>query len=149
MAKILLLSDSHGHVTAIENAIRTQKPDVVVFLGDCVPDMVEAQQEFPALDVRCVCGNCDTEFAAPEQLIMNIGGVEVLACHGNSYGVNTSLLRLYMAAKEMKCTAAFFGHTHRKHIEEKDGVMLINPGALCDGSMAVLETRNGKLEVIY
>ena len=68
MTKILVMSDSHGHVTAIKNAVRREKPDVVIFLGDCVPDMLEAAEDFPGLDVRCVRGNCDASPVAPERM---------------------------------------------------------------------------------
>ena len=108
MTKILVMSDSHGHVTAIKNAVRREKPDVVIFLGDCVPDMLEAAEDFPGLDVRCVRGNCDASPVAPDRMRTNVGGVEILAVHGHAEGVKLGLLRLSLAAEEAGCRAAFF-----------------------------------------
>ena len=148
MTKILLISDSHGRASAIADVIREEKPDAVFFLGDCVPDMTEAAREFPGLDVRCVRGNCDAPFAAPEKLITSVDGVEIFAAHGDAYGVNTGLLRLALAAREADCAAAFFGHTHRSCRSVDGGVMLVNPGTLTDGSYAVLEADCGRLCVV-
>ncbi len=148
MKKILVISDSHGGVSAIADAIRAEKPDTVFFLGDCVPDMNEAAREFPGLDVRAVRGNCDAPFAAPEKIITAVEGVEIFAAHGDAYGVTSNLLRLALAAREAGCTAAFFGHTHRSFLGEDGGVMLVNPGTLTGGSYAVLEADGGKLRFV-
>ena len=145
MTKLLLLSDSHGHVTAIKNAVLREKPDVVIFLGDCVPDVLEAAEDFPGLDVRCVRGNCDAGLIAPERMRTNVGGVEILAVHGHSEGVKLGLLRLSLAAEEAGCRAAFFGHTHCSYRGSEGGVTLVNPGALCDGSYAVFSADDGVL----
>jgi hypothetical protein len=145
MTKILVLSDSHGHVTAIKNAVRREKPDVVIFLGDCVPDMLEAAEDFPGLDVRCVRGNCDTSLVAPDRMRTNVGGVEILAVHGHAEGVKLGLLRLALAAEEAGCRAAFFGHTHLSYRGAQGGVTLVNPGALCDGSYGVFSADDGVL----
>jgi hypothetical protein len=145
MTKILVLSDSHGHVAAIGNAVRRTKPDVVVFLGDCVGDIEEAKTDFQGIPVRAVRGNCDPRSDAPEQLVLSIDGVRVLAVHGHAQGVKMSLLRLALSAGEQGCSAAFFGHTHCPYEGEYGGVRLYNPGALCDGHWLLLEAEDGML----
>ena len=56
---ILVLSDSHGRRDMIEEAVHRQikKPDAVIFLGDGLRDMENAQiGDIPLYKVAC---NCD------------------------------------------------------------------------------------------
>jgi putative phosphoesterase len=145
MTKILILSDSHGHIAAIGNAVRRTEPDLVVFLGDCVEDVEEARKGFPGIPVRAVRGNCDPRSDAPEHLVLEIDGARVFAAHGHAQGVKMSLLRLALAAGEAGCSAALFGHTHLAYKGEYSGVRLFNPGALCDGHWLLLEADDGLL----
>lgn len=147
MTKILILSDSHGHVAAIESAVRRTEPDVIVFLGDCVEDVEEARKSFSGIPVRAVRGNCDPRSDAPESLVLDIEGARIFAAHGHAQGVKMSLLRLALAAGEAGCSAALFGHTHCAYKGEYDGVRLYNPGALCDGHWLLLEADDGLIRV--
>ena len=57
---IIVFSDSHGEVEKIEEALQRQikKPDAVIFLGDGLRDMMNADKgDYPIYSVR---GNCDT-----------------------------------------------------------------------------------------
>lgn len=145
MSKILVLSDSHGAVKSMMEAIRSAAPDMVIFLGDCVPDIRQAAAGFPTLDVRYVRGNCDYLLAEPDRLIIEVEGKRLLVAHGHSYGVKQGLLRLYLAAREAGCDVALFGHTHMKHTEWKDGLLLLNPGAQQNGDSALLTIEKSKI----
>ena len=46
-------------------------------------------------------------------------------------------------AQEVGAKIACFGHTHHAAAEWKDGILLLNPGALCDGRYAILQTGEG------
>ena len=42
------------------------------------------------------------------------------------------------AAREMGCGVVLFGHTHRPTLEERDGILLMNPGTAQRGYAALL-----------
>ena len=41
-------------------------------------------------------------------------------------------------AIEEKCRAALYGHTHYHKMEWRNGILILNPGAVTDGKYAVL-----------
>ena len=131
--KILILSDSHGCVEAMETVVAREKPQAMVHLGDLWADGKQLGKLFPDIPLYQVAGNCDRYGWEPGQ------------DHGHLHGVKLSLLRLRLAAKEAGAQVALFGHTHRSFCRNQGDVLLINPGA-CGGSSgtyAVLETGHG------
>lgn len=61
--------------------------------------------------------------------MVELEGVKILLCHGHRYHVKSTLLPLYLAARENGVRLALFGHTHTALLEEKDGITLLNPGS--------------------
>ena len=57
--KLLILSDSHREMEYMRDAVRRERPDAVIHLGDLVPDADRLAEEFPGLPVLSVRGNCD------------------------------------------------------------------------------------------
>ena len=106
-------------------------------------------QEFPYLPLYRVRGNCDYyDDVTPEQALLRLEGVRLLAVHGHRCGVKTGLLRLCYAAREKDAQVALFGHTHRGFCTQTDGLWLLNPGA-CGGrapSYGVAELENGAVK---
>lgn len=131
--KLLVLSDSHGEKEAMRLAVRRERPDAVVHLGDHAADAFALAQEFYALSISYVRGNCDYSFPpCAETYVRTLDGVKIFAAHGHRYGVKRDLLPFAMAALEQGARLALFGHTHRPFCEEYGGVLLVNPGA-CGG----------------
>lgn len=145
--KILVLSDSHGSMEYMRSAIRQERPDYVIHLGDHARDAQSLGREFPMLPIASVRGNCDYgDFDIPEQRLVDYGGVRILMAHGHRYGVKTDLLRYAMTARENEVDVALFGHTHYAYCEEHQGFWLMNPGS-CSyhrPSCGIIEIRNGK-----
>jgi len=146
--KILVLSDSHGRCEYMHQAIKTEKPDCVIHLGDHAGDAERLFEQYPYLPVLSVRGNCDyMDHTTPECRECMFDGVRVLMVHGHTYGVKNGLLRLYMAAKEKAVHVALFGHTHCAFCENKDGIWLMNPGtcgAFSCKTYGVVEITNGQ-----
>jgi len=146
--KILVLSDSHGTIRYMSDAISHEQPDYVIHLGDHARDAEQLRLAFPMLPIAGVRGNCDSgEFDVLEQKMAEYGGVRVLMAHGHRYGVKMGLLRYYMTARENQVDVALFGHTHQATCMEKDGVWLLNPGSCGYGrpSYGIVEIQNGKV----
>lgn len=128
MKTFLIISDSHGRRAAIEKL----KPlmaenDYIIHLGDGAGDMREITGEYPE-KVYSLKGNCDL-YGGQEECVIEAEGLSIFCCHGHKYGVKSGISRLAARAKALGCEIALYGHTHRAAIEEKDGVLCINPGA--------------------
>ncbi len=135
--KILVLSDSHGYPLSslLMRAESMGKLDAVIHLGDGFYDLDPYAAELPV--IYQVGGNCDFLRGEKEIFIPDFGSV-ILATHGHCYGVKSGLSALEYHARDMGAKAALFGHTHRPMQEDRGGLLLLNPGAACDGHFAVL-----------
>ena len=99
--KLLILSDSHREMEYMRDAVRRERPDAVIHLGDLVPDADRLAEEFPGLPVLSVRGNCD--FSQPpraEELLRTFEGVKIFGVHGHRYRVKQTLLPVEMAARQ-------------------------------------------------
>ena len=139
--KIIAFSDSHGCrndlIDAIGMARKSGPIDVCVHCGDGAEDFEFVQRillnENPGIQLYSVRGNCDlSALTLPYTAVFNAGGVRFLATHGLPYGVKSGYSQLLDAARAQKARVALFGHTHLPLVEERDGVWLVNPGAICN-----------------
>lgn len=127
MKKLIIISDSHGNLSAIEKLLPIMKEsDYVIHLGDHYDDIKPFFREIED-KVYFVKGNCD---GGGEDLIFQIEKVKIMLTHGDRYGVKYSLYKLYLQAKSQGVNVVFYGHTHRADVAENDGIKLINPGCL-------------------
>ena len=65
--KLLVFSDSHGSTADMVRIVRSEKPDLVLHLGDHASDGLEVEKE-TGVKVKCVKGNCDLYGNEPEAL---------------------------------------------------------------------------------
>ena len=105
--KLLILSDSHGEQEFMQLAVRRERPDAVIHLGDHCADADRLAEEFCGLPVLSVRGNCDL-WGPPraETLLRTFEGVRIFGTHGHRYGVKQGLLRFSLAAQEQQAVAA-------------------------------------------
>lgn len=147
MKTFVILSDSHGKVKAVEKLMPLfAENDYIIHLGDGSSDMRGILSTYPEKVYICR-GNCDFSFGA-EEYVIEAEGCSILCCHGHRYGVKSGLQRLAAHAKELGCSIALYGHTHRAAIEEEEGVLCINPGAAgsyADASYCYLVLHNKKV----
>lgn len=131
MKTFVVLSDTHGRRKNVEKiSALFWENDYVVHLGDGAGDM----RDYCARDPEkfyVMKGNCDF-VSALEETVIEAEGVRIFCCHGHKYGVKSTLARLAARAKELDCTLALYGHTHRAGIADVDGVLCVNPGAAGD-----------------
>ena len=149
--RILILSDSHGDVESMKQAVIRTEPDQIIHLGDHWRDGTELKKSFPQLPVAQVPGNCDAydlQARGPDQLILDLDGHRVMICHGHRYHVKNGLLNLGYAAREAGVELCLFGHTHVQRMEQLGDLTLLNPGSIGSAyshDFAVAETDNGEL----
>ncbi len=132
--KILVISDTHGDVgRAFVACTRSEPVDAVIHLGDGSAD---ADQLRNALDVPVisVAGNCDPDSKAPRELMWECEGKRILLTHGDAHQVKSGLAKLLRRAEEVGADVVLFGHTHQGVLENREGLLLVNPGTLSNAA---------------
>ena len=129
MERILVLSDSHGNVDNMIEAVNNTEPDRIIHLGDCFADARKLHKQFPEIPMAQVPGNCDWDDGPAEQ-ILEVEGMKILICHGHTYNVKMSYLSLEMGALEQEADMALFGHTHQVFYDYHNGLRMMNPGSI-------------------
>ena len=153
--KLLILSDSHGEQEFMQLAVRRERPDAVIHLGDHCADADRLAEEFCGLPVLSVCGNCDL-WGPPraETLLRTFEGVRIFGTHGHRYGVKQGLLRFSLAAQEQQAQVALFGHTRRPRSEprHRDGGRrqsgLLRERSVTGGNLMILAIDIGNTNVV-
>ncbi|MBQ5743220.1 MAG: metallophosphoesterase [Clostridia bacterium] len=138
--KILIISDTHGECSSAARIIRQEKPDHIIHLGDCLRDAEDLDREFPILPICKVPGNNDWFSDETKEKVIRLGGTNLFLCHGHTTGVKNGIDVQLAKALHHRCSVSLFGHTHRPYLEEKDGVLLMNPGSLTYGGTYALLT---------
>ena len=139
--KILVLSDSHGAVSPMEQAVEQTSPDLILHLGDCWRDGERLHDRFPSIPLEQVPGNCDFRPTEPAERLLELRGKRILLCHGHTYGVKQSLVTAGFAAEEQQLDLFLFGHTHRPLVDRRGRTLFLNPGSI--GAPTVLQDHDG------
>jgi len=126
--RILVLSDSHGHVAAMERAVALSQPDHILHLGDCLRDADALCRRFPALPLTAVPGNCDYGACEEPEKLIELGGQRIFLLHGHTRGVKHGIDRARYAAEEVGAQILLFGHTHCPLVDFDGSVHILNPG---------------------
>ena len=118
--KILVLSDSHGNIRGVREAVARfgKKADVIIHCGD-------SRNEADWL----MRSNCDWGSTLDNTEFLDIVGKKIMVTHGHLYSVKYGLDNLGYAAEENNADIVFFGHTHVPTDELFGNVRLINPGS--------------------
>lgn len=147
--KILVLSDSHGNLANMTEAVERSSPRMVFHLGDCWRDAEKLHALFPGIPLEQVPGNCDFPPSEPPERLLCLEDKRILLCHGHTYGVKQSLLTAGYAAEEQNLDLFLFGHTHRPLVDKRGKTLFLNPGSIGDyarPSYAIITILDGKLD---
>lgn len=132
--KLLVFSDSHGDVRHMEAAVRRDRPDMVLHLGDVNPDARALKKRFPDVPMEWVCGNCDGRRSdLEEERVLEIQGRRILMMHGHTRHVKLGMGAAVWAAREAQAHILLFGHTHEDFCEYHEGLWVMNPGTIRGG----------------
>ena len=130
--KILVLSDSHGNLENMIQAVEKETPRMILHRGDCWRDGERLHEHFPDIPFHQVPGNCDFRPTEPAEQLLFLEDKRVLICHGHTYGVKQSLLTAGYAAEEQNLDLFLFGHTHRPLVDKRGKTLFLNPGSIGD-----------------
>ena len=139
-----LISDTHGLLHP-EALVALQGVDQILHAGDIgAPEILERLSEIAP--VTAVRGNVDTQpwsRALPETELVEANGETIYMLHDRS--------KLDLKPETAGIAAVIYGHSHQQKIEEKNGVLYINPGSAgprrfnLPVSVGKLEIKKGKL----
>ena len=128
--RILVVSDNHGAKECLSQAIRREgRLDLLIHLGDS--EMIDLEiRELVDCPYVIVAGNCDYFSSFPAGQTVDLGTHRIYATHGHLWDVRHGLSKLEEVARQSKADIVMFGHTHVPLLEEKDGLMILNPGSI-------------------
>lgn len=129
--KALVFSDSHGRIDNLLEVLRRYPDYEAIFhLGDVLEDAERIRRLTP-YPVYMVKGNCDYSSSLPASLMVEFGGKRIAMCHGHRYlgfGGGTDSLRYF--GLQGRADIVMFGHTHVPLLEEREDLILLNPGSI-------------------
>ena len=143
--KLLVLSDSHGNVRNMAEAVERTAPRMILHLGDCWRDAEDVACAFPDIPLYQVPGNCDWGMSdLPDVKLVNLDGVKFMLCHGHTFGVKSGYSTAVSRARREEADVLLCGHTHIPLYEDYGGVQLFNPGSLGYGhTYGLITTQRG------
>ena len=123
--KIVVVSDNHGRTEPLEQILELHRDaDVFIHCGD---------SELPPQFLQgyvCVRGNNYFFYEYPEMKILELENHRMMIVHGHHHLYMGQLDMLVSKARRQGCDFVFYGHTHIFSSQQRDGVILVNPGAL-------------------
>lgn len=129
--KILVISDTHGHLRNAIGLIQLIKPDRIIHLGDFSGDAIDIESIFERIPIDYVAGNCDfADSVSPQDKILKIQGKKIWITHGHHYQVKKNVETIIKVALEKNVDAVLFGHTHQQYHGIVQGIIMMNPGSL-------------------
>lgn len=130
--RILVISDSHGRTSRIEQALIEQKEAKhIFFLGDCIKDIEDYIFMYPDRTFHIVSGNCDYSSDFKSANTVTLAGKKIFFTHGHHLSVKEGSQRLKAVAELEGADIVLYGHTHTAKTEYADGIHFVNPGSLC------------------
>lgn len=130
MQRILIVSDTHGRLRNFQEMLRRAgTPDRLIHLGDSEGQHRKIE-ELANCPVDIVRGNCDYSQELPREKEILIGDYRVFLTHGHRYQANFGTETLVDAGLSRKADIVMFGHTHVPLLQQRRGIMLVNPGSL-------------------
>ena len=148
--KVLVISDSHGHLANLKHVLgfgQKIKAGAVIHAGDWnTVESVETVLSF-GIPLYTVLGNADIDPSVNEELRIKseefsedyvefeLGGKKIGIIHNINILPDVDVL--------------FCGHTHQQFEEMIEGIKVVNPGALENGTpFAIYDTITDKIEFI-
>jgi hypothetical protein len=137
--KLLVISDTHGGVTALKAVFnwakeRTPPNDSIcaaVFLGDGLIDLQSSADETGFLcNWAKVKGNNDYGFQEADTALFDFVNYRFFICHGHHYSLYGGYHPLVSAARYNGANVVLFGHSHIPCHKTLNGTILINPGSV-------------------
>ncbi len=134
--RVLVISDSHGRTSAIEEIIEAQPTAKhIFFLGDCTVDIEDCTYLYPDRTFHIVVGNCDGYSHYKTVDYISLMGKKILFTHGHTFSVKSGLEKLKATAQAENADIVLFGHTHAAITDYENTIHFVNPGSVSAGAL--------------
>ena len=116
--KFLIVSDTHGRMYNLEEAMEREEFDGMIHCGDVegMDDLIKSKVNGPCY---MVMGNNDWFSNLPAEIQVNIDDYRAFGLEG-----------IYAEALSRGVDIVLFGHTHRPVAEKRGNLWIVNPGSL-------------------
>jgi len=130
-----ILSDSHDNLVTLRRAVALFNDcgcDLVIHAGDFVAPFAAAELRNLRAPVKAVFGNCDGERDGLARVFEGLGEIGQAPLSFIHAGLRFTVSHLdgpvagYLEA--IPCDVLVFGHTHKPVLEQRKGVLVLNPG---------------------
>jgi len=146
--RIGVIADTHGLLRP-EALKALRGVELIIHAGDVGgPEILEALRVLaPVYAVRGNTDRGDFGRSLPQTQVVQVGQVQLYVLH--------ELFCLDLDPAAAGLAAVIFGHSHRPHMERKDGVLYLNPGSAgprrftLPVTLALLKVRNNVLEAEF
>lgn len=132
--RVLIVSDTHRHGENFYRALDAAGPvALVIHCGDVEGQEYEfedAVREKYNCPLVIAAGNNDYFSRLKNDVEVQIGPYKALVTHGHNYYISVSNEFLKQEAKARGYKMVFYGHTHRPVVDDKSGILAVNPGSL-------------------
>lgn len=147
--RILVFSDSHQRTHYFKDALLMHpEANMIIHLGDGEHDLDYLSPQIGNIPVVAVRGNCDMYSPLPDREIAFAAGKKIYCTHGHLDSVRIGESRLVENAKKAGAQIALYGHTHKQSVGIKDGVYVMNPGAVAQGYYGMIDIIDGSIMLL-
>lgn len=128
MKRVAVFADTHNMFSRLPLAVeRLGSVDMLFHLGDYAIDAEKISAALGDVPFFAVRGNNDVGSVYPKSRIERVEDVWIMLVHGDAY---YNLYQLVNAAREQRCAAVLFGHTHVPLLQADGELLIVNPGSL-------------------
>lgn len=151
MAKVLIVSDSHGQRSELAELKKRHEQEVALMIHCGDSELSVEDKELHGFSA--VGGNCDFYGNFENEALEEVGGLRFFVTHGHLHSVKSSLMKLLYRAEEVNAQIVCFGHSHVLGAEMVHNKLFINPGSLRlprgrkERTYVILEILGSKVEL--
>lgn len=128
MKRVAVFADSHNMFSRLPLAIeRLGNVDMLFHLGDFAIDAERISEALGGVPFFSVKGNNDSGSMYPRKRIELVEDAWILLVHGDGYH---TIYQMIEQARENRCAAVLFGHTHVPLLQADGEVLIVNPGSI-------------------
>lgn len=122
----------------------------IIHCGDVSADIEYLDHVYGATHSICgVCGNNDYISHEPYNRIITVKNKRIYVTHGHREHVKSSLYTLKSNALSNNCEICIYGHTHTQFTEQKNDLIVLNPGSIgyVSYEYAIIDVKNDGVDI--
>lgn len=128
MTRVAVFADTHHSFKWLPFAVeRLGKVDLLIHLGDFAPDAEKVAEALGGVPYFAVRGNNDSGSVYPKLRVERVEDAWIMLVHGDGYYTTGQMAQ---KARDNRCAAVLFGHTHEPLLRADGEILILNPGSL-------------------